>query len=79
MSGVIIRDADTASDIELARTLFLEYAQALGFSLCFQGFDQELASLPGKYARPRGRLLLAANDGQAAGCVGLRALEDGIC
>jgi putative acetyltransferase len=79
MSGVMIRDAEAAADIELARTLFLEYAQALGFSLCFQGFDQELAGLPGKYARPHGRLLLAANDGQAAGCVGLRALEDGIC
>jgi len=79
MSGVIIRDAETAADIELTRTLFLEYAQALGFSLCFQGFDEELAGLPGKYARPHGRLLLAAHDEQAAGCVGMRALQDGIC
>jgi putative acetyltransferase len=79
MSGVIIRDAETAADIELARTLFLEYARALGFSLCFQGFDEELAGLPGKYARPQGRLLLAEHDGQVAGCVGLRDLEDGIC
>ena len=79
MSGVIIRDAETAADIELTRTLFLEYAQALGFSLCFQGFDEELAGLPGKYARPQGRLLLAAHDEQAAGCVGMRALQDGIC
>jgi putative acetyltransferase len=79
MPGVIIRDAETAPDLDLARTLFLEYAQALGFSLCFQGFDQELAGLPGKYARPQGRLLLAAHDGHAAGCVGLRTLEDEIC
>ena len=79
MSGVIIRDAETAADIELTRTLFLEYAQALGFSLCFQGFDEELAGLPGKYARPHGRLLLAAHDELAAGCVGMRALQDGIC
>jgi putative acetyltransferase len=79
MPGLIIRDAGTAADLELVRTLFLEYAQALGFSLCFQNFDQELAGLPGKYARPDGRLLLAAHDGRAAGCVGLRPLEDRIC
>jgi putative acetyltransferase len=79
MSGVTIRDAETAADIELARELFLEYAEALGFSLCFQNFDQELVGLPGKYARPDGRLLLAEPDGQAAGCVGLRPLEDEIC
>ena len=79
MSGVIIRDADTAADFELVRTLFLEYAQALGFSLCFQNFDQELAGLPGKYARPDGRLLMAVHEEQAAGCVGLRPLEDRTC
>jgi ribosomal protein S18 acetylase RimI-like enzyme len=79
MSGVTIRDAETAAEIEQARQLFIEYAQSLGFSLCFQGFDQELAGLPGRYARPDGRLLLAEVDGQTAGCVGLRPLESEIC
>ena len=55
------------------RTLFLEYARDLGFSLCFQGFDAELASLPGKYAPPRGTLLLEPG----LGCVGLRELSPG--
>jgi ribosomal protein S18 acetylase RimI-like enzyme len=79
MCGVMIRDAETAAEIEQARQLFIEYAQSLGFSLCFQGFDQELAGLPGKYARPDGRLLLAEVDGKTAGCVGLRPLESEIC
>ena len=69
-----IVDAGTAPHIAAARQLFLEYAQSLGFSLCFQGFDQELASLPGKYAPPQGALLLAEVNGEAAGCVGLRPL-----
>lgn len=63
-----------ATDVELARTLFREYAAALSFSLCFQGFDAELAGLPGEYAPPRGRLLIAHVDGVPAGCVALRPL-----
>jgi putative acetyltransferase len=58
------------------RELFLEYATSLGFSLCFQGFDDELRDLPGMYAEPSGRLLLASEEGTAAGCVGIHALED---
>ncbi len=65
--------------IEQARQLFLEYAESLGFSLCFQSFDEELKSLPGAYAAPSGRLLLAQCEQQAAGCVGLRMLENHIC
>lgn len=61
------------------RALFLEYAQSLGFSLCFQGFDKEVAELPGMYAPPEGRLLLATVDNQAAGCAGLHKLESGVC
>jgi putative acetyltransferase len=71
--------ADSPEQIAQARELFLEYAQSLGFSLCFQSFDKELAELPGSYAPPEGRILLAKVDGQLAGCVALHKLEDNIC
>jgi putative acetyltransferase len=71
--------AESPAQIAQARELFLEYAQSLGFSLCFQNFDQELASLPGDYAPPEGRLLLATYEGQLAGCVALHKIEGGIC
>ncbi len=67
------------AQIEQARGLFLEYAQSLGFSLCFQNFDQELAALPGDYKPPEGRLLLASYRSQLAGCVALHRLEQGNC
>jgi len=57
------------------RELFLEYATTLGFDLDFQGFDGELAALPGGYARPRGRLRLAIAGGEAAGCVAVREID----
>ena len=65
--------------IEQARALFLEYGSSLGFSLCFQSFDDELKTLPGAYGPPSGRLLLARYAGHSAGCVALRKLEAGIC
>ena len=65
--------------IEQARSLFLEYGGSLGFSLCFQSFDEELKNLPGAYGPPTGRLLLARYAGHAAGCIALRKLETGIC
>jgi GNAT superfamily N-acetyltransferase len=70
-----IREATAPEDIASARTLFVEYAQWLGVDLCFQGFDAELATLPGAYARPRGRLLLAGPPGGAFGCIALRPLD----
>jgi len=74
-----ILQAETAEQIREARLLFEEYAASLGFDLGFQGFEAELAGLPGDYAPPRGRLLLAFHDGRAAGCVALREIGEGIC
>ncbi|HEY6804186.1 MAG TPA: GNAT family N-acetyltransferase [Pyrinomonadaceae bacterium] len=71
--------ATTTEEMDLVRTLFEEYAAGLGFSLCFQSFDQELAELPGRYAPPWGRLLLAYQDDAPAGCVGLRKLDEETC
>jgi ribosomal protein S18 acetylase RimI-like enzyme len=68
---VQIMQARTREQIAQVRALFLEYAESLGFSLCFQGFDRELASLPGDYAPPGGRLLLAYLGNEPAGCVAL--------
>src|SRR5260370_2423406 len=65
--------------IEQVRALFLEYRRSLGFSLCFQSFEEELKNLPGAYAPPSGRLLLARSADHAAGCIALRRLETGIC
>ena len=69
----------TSEQIELARELFKDYEVALGISLCFQNFEKELAELPGDYTPPDGRLILAFDDGELAGCVALRKLNDGIC
>lgn len=65
--------------ILIVKQLFIEYAQWLGFDLCFQGFESELASLPGKYSPPDGRLYLAMADHTAVGCAGLRKIADGEC
>jgi putative acetyltransferase len=71
--------AESPTQIAQARELFLEYSQSLGFSLCFQNFDKELAGLPGDYAPPDGRLLLVQYEDRLAGCVALHSLEPGIC
>lgn len=65
--------------IATVRELFLEYAQSLGFSLCFQSFDQELAGLPGDYSPPSGCLILANFREQSAGCVALHAIDGESC
>ncbi|HLH05953.1 MAG TPA: GNAT family N-acetyltransferase [Terriglobales bacterium] len=74
-----IFQADLPDHIAAVRDLFLEYAQSLSFSLGFQNFEDELATLPGKYVPPLGRLYLADQDGFYAGCVALRPLEDLTC
>ena len=75
---LLISEPTSPNGIQQVRALFLEYAAWLKVDLCFQGFEQELAGLPGKYAPPRGCLLLASVDGAPAGCIALRPLESGI-
>ena len=76
---VSLNQAENAEEVAQVRELFLEYAQSLGFSLCFQNFDQELAGLPGDYSPPDGRLLLARVEDELAGCVALHKLQPEIC
>ena len=74
-----IFQAHSDDDIQRARTLFEEYASGVGISLCFQNFDRELENLPGDYAPPDGRLLLASENDQLAGCIALRKLGGSVC
>jgi ribosomal protein S18 acetylase RimI-like enzyme len=74
-----IAEAREPQDIATARGLFEEYAASLGLDLCFQGFEEELATLPGSYAPPNGRLMLARFGNEIAGCVALRQLEQEVC
>jgi GNAT superfamily N-acetyltransferase len=76
--AVSIRKAATVTDIELARALFAEYADWLNVDLCFQGFDEELRTLPGAYAPPRGRILLAGHETDAFACIALRAFAPAV-
>ena len=73
---ILLQTPATPQALDAARALFREYAQGLGVDLCFQGFDAELAALPGDYAAPQGGLLLAWVDGELAGCGAFRPLPD---
>jgi putative acetyltransferase len=79
LSECALVEARTPEDLAQVRRLFRTYADWLGVDLCFQGFERELAELPGAYAPPAGRLLLARVGSDAVGCVGLRPLEPGVC
>jgi ribosomal protein S18 acetylase RimI-like enzyme len=70
-----IAQASTAGEIATVRALFREYQGLLGVDLCFQGFEAEVEGLPGSYAPPGGRLLLATSDGAPVGCAALHGLE----
>jgi GNAT superfamily N-acetyltransferase len=72
-------EAYAPEDIGRVRRLFRAYADWLEVDLCFQDFERELADLPGCYAPPAGRLLIARVGGDVVGCVGLRPLEPGVC
>lgn len=79
LNKIKIEEATSAAQLANIRELFREYAASLEISLCFQNFEAELASLPGKYRRPSGRLLVASENDRAIGCVALRQLEDTSC
>jgi GNAT superfamily N-acetyltransferase len=77
---VTIVKAETPAQVSTAREMIEEYAAWLEFKLCFQGYEEEIQSLPGKYAPPSRRLLLALWDGRPAGVIALRPLEEpGVC
>jgi putative acetyltransferase len=78
-TGPTIRIVTSADEMEPVRGLFREYAASLGFDLCFQNLEQELADLPGPYASPSGCLFLATVGDEPAGCGAFKMLADGVC
>ncbi|MGB7023075.1 MAG: GNAT family N-acetyltransferase [Candidatus Acidiferrales bacterium] len=76
-----IEQAESPEFIRIVRELFVEYSESVGVGFCFQGFTEELAQLPGEFARPRGRLFLAFDDrdGMVAGCGALRRIDAETC
>jgi GNAT superfamily N-acetyltransferase len=78
-AGEITVRIASPGDIETVRALFVEYAAGVGIDLGFQGFPQELDSLPGKYGEPGGALLIAELDGEPCGCVALRRIDAAVC
>jgi putative acetyltransferase len=74
-----IIQAKSPEEIQEVRKLFEEYVAWLGINLCFQNFDKEVAELPGDYAPPSGRLTLATERDDVAGCVALRRIGEDVC
>ncbi len=77
--AVIIQSVQSPQALDSTRRIFREYQSALGIDLCFQGFEEELATLPGAYAPPRGTLLLVMKGDEALGCVGVRPFDARRC
>jgi putative acetyltransferase len=78
--AIVLKHAESPAEIEAIRQLWLEYANSLGFSLCFQNFEQDLANLPGEFGPPAGALILAQAGSEFAGCIALHARGGpGIC
>src|SRR5688572_18597082 len=74
-----IQAAESPEELEAVRTLFREYAELPGVSICVTRFAEEIAGLPGQYASPSGRLFIAMNENEPAGCVALRRIGDDVC
>jgi GNAT superfamily N-acetyltransferase len=74
-----IESAESSELVGVARKLFVEYSESLGVDLCFQGFAEELARLPGEYVKPAGRLMLVFEGEHAVGCGALRPIDDRVC
>lgn len=79
MTTIDIQSAEWPRDLGEVRHLFREYAESLGVDLAFQGFEEEVAALPGKYAPPGGRIVLAWRGKQALGCIALRPIDAKVC
>lgn len=75
----MIEIVDGSGMIEAVRGVFREYERSIGVSLCFQGFERELAELPGAYAPPRGAILVALDGSEVAGCVAFRPVNESTC
>ena len=76
-SHIFVAPVETPEELETVKTLFRAYVDWLGIDLSYQGFEEELAAMPGKYVPPRGALFVAKEpDGTILGCVGLRAFDD---
>jgi putative acetyltransferase len=79
MGRMRVQNAESPEFISMVRELFVEYSKSLGIDLCFQGFAEELANLPGEYVKPAGRLSLLMDDDRAAGCGALRPIDRAVC
>jgi len=76
VDGQRVMTAESGSALEAARQLITEYAATLGCGPCFENIERDLASLPHPYVPPGGRLLVLYSGPEAAGCVGVRCLDE---